>query len=244
MSAARPIADVTARPSDASGHAHAVRAMFDRIAPTYDLLNRVLSGGLDASWRRRAVDALRQAPRGASLDLCAGTLDLTLLLARARPEGRLVACDFSQAMLERGRTKVPRAELVIADAQALPFEDAAFAATICGFGMRNVADLPGALREVRRVTAPGGVFVTLEFFRPSRLPTRLFHLTYARAVLPTLGGLVSGDRSAYAYLARSMRGFLSRAQYEHAVTEAGFVRVSGEDLTLGAASIVRAEATA
>jgi ubiquinone/menaquinone biosynthesis methyltransferase len=236
-----PIADVSARAPDEGGHTDAVRDMFGRIAPTYDLLNRVMSGGLDVSWRQKAIAALAAAPPGPSLDLCAGTLDLTVMLDRARPLDRLIASDFSEPMLNRGRAKVPRAEIVVADAQALPFQDASIAAVVCGFGIRNVADPKKALAELRRVLLPGGVFVTLEFFRPSRLTTRVFHKAYASVLLPAVGGLLSGDRSAYAYLARSMDGFFSRAQYEHAVAEAGFVRVTGEDLTLGVASIVRAE---
>ena len=236
-----PIADVSARAPDLGGHADGVRDMFGRIAPTYDLLNRVLSGGLDVAWRQRAVDALEGAPRGPSLDLCAGTLDLTVMLDRARPHQRLIASDFSEPMLLQGRAKVPRAEIVVADAQALPFEDASLAAVICGFGIRNVADPEKAVREVRRVLVPGGVFVTLEFFRPSRLATKLFHRVYASLLLPAVGGLLSGDRGAYAYLARSMDGFLSLAEYERAVTQAGFVGVKSEALTLGVASIVRAQ---
>jgi len=236
-----PIASVAARAPQAEHHTDAVRDMFGRIAPTYDLLNRVLSGGLDAAWRRKAVDALQGAPGGASLDLCAGTLDLTVLLDRARPYDRLIASDFSEPMLNLGRSKAPRAEIVVADAQELPFADGSIAATVCGFGVRNVADTAKALREIRRVMAPGGVFVTLEFFRPSRLPTRLFHRAYASVLLPAVGGLLSGDRGAYAYLARSMDGFLSRTEYERLLSAAGFVRVKSEDLTLGVASIVRAE---
>ncbi len=244
-SAVAPIADVTTRAIEGApdGHTDAVRDMFGRIAPTYDLLNRLLSGGLDVAWRQRAIAALGGAPRGPSLDLCAGTLDLTALLDRARPHERLIACDFSEPMMREGRAKVPRAEIVVADAQALPFADASLAAVVCGFGIRNVADTEKAIREVRRVLVPGGVFVTLEFFRPSRLPTRLFHRAYATCLLPAVGGLVSGDRDAYAYLARSMDGFFSRPEYERAVTQAGFVRVTGDDLTLGVASIVRGEAS-
>ena len=236
-----PVADVNARELAPDAHSGAVRDMFGRIAPTYDLLNHVLSGGLDAAWRRRAIDRLAGAPSGPSLDLCAGTLDLTVLLDKARPYDRLIASDFSEPMLDRGRSKVPRAEVVVADAQALPLADASMAAVVCGFGIRNVGEPRRALAEVRRILAPGGVFVTLEFFRPVRLATRAFHRAYASVLLPAVGGLLSGDRSAYAYLARSMDGFMSRAEYESALAEAGFVNVRGEDLTLGVASVVRAE---
>jgi ubiquinone/menaquinone biosynthesis methyltransferase len=218
--------------------------MFERIAPTYDLLNRVLSAGSDRRWRARAVAELKTAPAGPVLDLCAGTMDLSALVAAERPHDRLVAVDFSPAMLEAGSRKAPRAQVVVADAQSLPFEKGTFTAVICGFGMRNLADVSRGVREVSRVLRPGGVFVTLELFRPVRAVSRVFHQAYASVILPMLGGVVSGDRGAYDYLARSMTGFLSRAEYEELLRRCGFARVEGRDLTLGVASIVRAEVTA
>jgi ubiquinone/menaquinone biosynthesis methyltransferase len=236
------VPDVAARAAASKGHATAVQAMFGRIAPTYDLLNHLLSGGLDIAWRRRAVAALAGAPEGAVLDLCAGTMDLTALVARARPTSRLVAADFSEAMLERGKRKVSRAEVVVADAHALPFRDREMAAVICGFGVRNLADPRRALGEVHRVLAPGGVFVTLEFFRPESAPSRALHRAYASVLLPLVGGALSGDRGAYAYLAESMAGFMTRGEFEATLSDAGFSRVCGRSLTLGVASVVRAEA--
>jgi ubiquinone/menaquinone biosynthesis methyltransferase len=234
--------EVADRALESEAHATAVRTMFGRIAPTYDLLNHLLSGGVDVAWRRRAVALLATAPEGTTLDLCAGTMDLTVLLDRARPRGRLIAADFSEAMLANGRKKVPRAEIVVADAQRLPFGMGEMSAVVCGFGARNVTDPLALLREVRRILAPGGVFVTLEFFRPETTVARAFHRTYASFVLPVVGGVLSGDRIAYAYLAKSMKRFLSRSQYENALESAGFTAVSGEDLTFGVASVVRAEA--
>jgi ubiquinone/menaquinone biosynthesis methyltransferase len=238
-----PVAELEARRGAEADHVRAARSMFDRIAPTYDVLNRVLSMGIDRSWRARAVAEAATSPRGPVLDLCAGTMDLTAMLARSRPvEDRIVAVDFAPAMLEAGRGKAPRAEVVVADAAALPFEDASFAAVTCGFGVRNLADPVAVAREVRRLLRPGGVFVTLELFRPTRPVTRAFHRAYAELVLPVVGGLVSGDRRAYEYLARSMAGFLSRKEYERALSGVGFDHVMGFDLTLGVASIVRAQA--
>lgn len=236
-----PIADVHARRGEEGVHGSASRRMFDRIAPTYDTINRLMSAGIDGRWRARAVAELSGGPPGPVLDLCAGTMDLTALVARARPKDRVVALDFSPAMLARGRGKAPHAETVVGDASALPFADGEFAAVVCGFGMRNLADPRAGAREVLRVLRPAGVFVTLELFRPSRLATRAFHQAYARVVLPTLGGWLSGDRGAYEYLAKSMTGFLRRREYERTLGDVGFASVRGFDLTLGVASIVRAE---
>jgi ubiquinone/menaquinone biosynthesis methyltransferase len=232
---------MAARAQGEEAHAGAVRAMFDRIAPTYDRLNRVLSAGIDVAWRKQAVRALRHAPEGPILDLCAGTMDLTAMVAEAYPDRRVVAADFAAQMLAAGAAKAPRAERVVADALDLPFADGVFAGVICGFGVRNLSDPARGAREARRVLKPGGRLVVLEFFRPTTLATRAFHAAYARAVLPTVGGLVSGDRGAYAYLAASMKGFLSRAEYQAMLAREGFAHVRGEDLTLGVASIVQAE---
>jgi len=236
-----PIPALNERAAHEGEHGGAVRAMFDRIAPTYDLLNRVMSGGVDVAWRKRAIRELEGAPEGGVLDLCAGTMDLTVMLANARPNARIVASDFAAQMRAAGKHKVARAETVVADAMDMPFADNEFAAVICGFGMRNLSDPMRGAREVRRVLRRGGVFVTLELFRPARPVTRAFHTAYAKVVLPTVGGIISGDRGAYAYLAKSMEGFLSRAEYETGLRDAGFVNVRGVDLTLWIASIVRAE---
>jgi len=234
----QPIPEVRARRGEEAAHGEAARGMFERIAPSYDSINHLMSAGIDRRWRDRTVAELASAPHGPVLDLCAGTMDLTALVARARPGQRVVALDFSPAMLEAGRSKVPSAEVVVGDATSLPFADGEFAAVVCGFGMRNLGDPARGVREARRVLRPGGVFVTLELFRPSRLATRAFHRAYARLVLPTVGGLLSGDRGAYRYLAKSMAGFLSREEYEATLRTAGFALVRGVDLTLGVASIV------
>lgn len=236
-----PLADVTARKEHAGAHARGVRTMFDRIAPTYDALNRVLSFGVDARWRVRAVTALLDGlPPGPVLDLCAGTLDLSVVIAAHAAGRHVVAVDLSPEMLAHGASKVRGldVETRVGDAAALEFPDAHFAGVIAGFGMRNVSITERAVREALRVLGPGGRFVTLEFFRPERVVTRLFHATYATALLPFVGGLISRDRRAYRYLAASMKGFLSRGEYETLLARAGFERIHGDSLLLGIASVV------
>ena len=241
----RPVARLDER-KDAPGHASANRAMFDRIAPTYDVLNKLMSFGIDRGWRAKAIVLLGQgrADVGPVLDLCAGTLDLSAMVEEAFPGERIVACDFSAPMLERGKDKVSRTERVVGDALALPFEDASFGSVICGFGMRNLADLRAGIREARRVLRPGGTFVTLELFAPKLLRTRAVHAAALRTALPVLGAVVARDRDAYAYLAESMAGFVTRAQYEALLVEEGFEAVTATDLTMGVAAIVKATASA
>ncbi len=239
MANSQPIAAVDERTGRHEAHGAAVRAMFDRIAPTYDLLNRVLSAGLDVRWRNKAVAELADAPAGELLDLCAGTLDLSAAIERAYPARDVVAVDFAADMLERGRSKVSRTSIVVGDAMALPFEGGRFAGAICGFGLRNLGEPGRGIAEARRVLRPGGRLVILEFFRPSERAriTRAMHAGFAR-VLPTVGKVVSHDAEAYRYLAQSMASFVTVAECESLLRAHGFRDVRSEALTFGVASIV------
>lgn len=213
-----------------------VQRMFDTIAPTYDTLNRVLSLGIDQSWRKRAVKLLGDVEGKWVLDACAGTLDLSQI-AVAQAKARVVAADFSQAMLKEGRHKTS-AGIVVADTMRLPFADGVFSGALCGFGLRNLPDARAGLAELRRVLAPGAALVILEFFRPRRTFTRVVQALYNQRVLPFVGGAISGDCAAYKYLANSIAGFHARDEVEAMAREVGFSAARGQDLTAGVASLV------
>ena len=187
-----------------------VRRMFDRIAPRYDLLNRLMTAGLDRRWRALAADVAEVRPGGRVLDCCTGTGDLALELARrVGPQGEVTALDFSEEMLVRARDKARHApapiRIVAGDALALPFEDDAFEAATVAFGVRNLDDLDRGLAEMARVVRPGGRVVILEITTPRRL--RRFYAMWFDHVVPQLGRLVARDRAAYTYLPASVRRF-------------------------------------
>jgi ubiquinone/menaquinone biosynthesis methyltransferase len=239
----KPIAELDGRRGREDDHGGAVRTMFDRIAPTYDRLNRVMSGGLDVRWRRRAIEPIADAPAGDVLDLCAGTLDFAAEIERTYPDRHVVAADFAREMLDRGASKVKRVETVVADALALPFADGRFAAIVCGFGLRNLSDVDKGLDEATRVLKPGGHLIYLELFRPPAglrgTTVRVFHDAVAKTLLPAVGSMIAKDRAAYAYLARSMATFITREELERKLRARGYADVRGEDVGFGVASIVR-----
>lgn len=219
-----------------------VRATFEQIAPRYDLLNHLLSFNIDRRWRRRALRALgwTRAPNGSYLDLCAGTLDVGAQLAAERGfNGFIVGADFAPAMLRGGKGKAPRTVLapVAADAQQLPLPDASMDGAIVAFGIRNVASLDAALREANRILRPGARFVILEFTTPRSALLRWGYQLYFHHVLPLIGGVISGHRTAYRYLPRSVANFPAEAELAARMTSAGFANVSWESLTLGVAAV-------
>lgn len=217
-------------------------AMFDRIAERYDLLNRIISLGIDQRWRRLTCAALELPEGGRALDLATGTADLALLIARTYPSASVVGVDPSDKMLEQGRLKVSaqglaeRIELVTGDAQALAFEDNHFDATSIAFGIRNVPDRLQGLREMARVTKPSGRVAILELSEPRKGllgPVARFHV---HTVVPWVGGLLSGAKE-YRYLQRSIAAFPPPETFASLMAEAGLEVLRVQPLTFGVAHL-------
>lgn len=225
-----------------AGKAAYVRSAFSEIAPRYDLLNHLLSFNIDKAWRRRAVIQLHvgRDPSGVYLDLCAGTLDVSVELARSKGfRGSVVSIDFAEPMLKAGKSKVSEMSVdpVTGDALHLPLKSGSMSGAIVAFGIRNVADLDAGLREVHRVLAPGARFVILEFSTPRSPLINAAYQLYFRHLLPAVGGLISGHRTAYSYLPRSVANFPVMEELARRMRAAGFSEVTWRSLTLGIAAI-------
>jgi demethylmenaquinone methyltransferase / 2-methoxy-6-polyprenyl-1,4-benzoquinol methylase len=195
-----------------------VRAMFDRIARVYDLMNSVMTAGMHHRWRERAADLACVGPGSRALDVATGTGDLAIELARRGAE--VSGLDFSEPMLELARGKAPGLDWVQGDALELPYLDGEFDAATVGFGARNFSDLDRGLREMARVTRPGGRVVVLEITTPQKAPLSWFFRMWFDSVVPVLGR-VAGDPDAYTYLPSSVRRFPGPRELASALAEAG-----------------------
>ena len=194
-----------------------VRRMFDRIAPVYDAMNRLMTAGLDQRWRRETAAAVVQ-PGDRVLDICCGTGDLALAAVEAG--GKVTGLDFSEPMLERARAKSPGVEWVSGDALALPFGDGSFDAVTTGFGLRNLADAEQGLAEMRRALKPGGRVAILEITRPRGVLAPFYRLWFD-GVIPLAGKVLPGG-AAYSYLPASVRRFPDPQGLAKLMDEAGF----------------------
>jgi demethylmenaquinone methyltransferase/2-methoxy-6-polyprenyl-1,4-benzoquinol methylase len=211
--------------------------MFDRIARRYDLVNTVLSGGTDAGWRKRAASATGLTAGGSALDVACGSGKLSAELARiAGPGGRVVGLDFSHQMLEIARRDHPGIEFVEGDALNLPFDDESFDASTIAFGLRNLADPVRGLREMLRVVRHRAV--VLEFVKPPRGPVGGAYRLYLRALLPAIGGAISGQRSAYKYLSDTVDSYRTPEELRVMAAAAGWTNVRYEGLAMGTVGIV------
>jgi demethylmenaquinone methyltransferase/2-methoxy-6-polyprenyl-1,4-benzoquinol methylase len=215
--------------------------MFTRIARRYDLMNTLMTGGRHHAWRRFAAASASTAPAGPVLDLATGTADLAIALQATGRE--VVGADFSMGMLTEakrklaGRAAAPRIPLVAADALALPFADRSFACVTSAFLLRNLGDLPTGLREMRRVTRPGGLVIALEIIRPGVPGWDALFALYFRRVVPLIGALIAGDRQAYTYLPKSVDRYLSPRALARLMTDLGFRDVTFRRYGLGAIAL-------
>jgi demethylmenaquinone methyltransferase / 2-methoxy-6-polyprenyl-1,4-benzoquinol methylase len=219
-----------------------VRSLFDAIAHRYDLLNHLLSGGIDFYWRRRAIRHLREIQPKRILDVATGTADFAIAALRLNPE-RIVGVDIAEEMLKIGREKVAKRKLdsiitlLAGEAEHLNFDTGSFDAATVAFGARNFEDLQAGLAEMRRILRPGGKIVVLEFSRPSRFPFKQAYFFYFKNILPLIGRLVSRHDTAYEYLPDTVLKFPEGEKFLGILGDVGFSSVSQERLTLGIATI-------
>jgi demethylmenaquinone methyltransferase/2-methoxy-6-polyprenyl-1,4-benzoquinol methylase len=229
-----PVTDVSKAPQKIAG-------MFDAIAARYDLLNHLLSAGIDIQWRARAIASLRLTGMERVVDLCTGTGDLAIAALRGRPRGaaRVVGIDFAGAMLRVAAHKIARARLadrvtlVRGDATRIPVADSSADAVTIAFGIRNVERIDAACAEIRRVLKRRGRLAILEFAVPTTPGVSRLYLWYCRSVLPRIGRAVSRHSAAYEYLPASIDAFVAPAEFVKVLRQAGFVDVAAVPLTFG-----------
>jgi demethylmenaquinone methyltransferase/2-methoxy-6-polyprenyl-1,4-benzoquinol methylase len=213
-----------------------VRGMFGRIAPRYDLLNHLLSLNIDRYWRARTVSSVAEIlalPGAQVLDVCCGTGDLTLALESRSRSADVYGSDFCHPMLEMAKGKAAQAKLFEADALQLPVADASLDLVSTAFGFRNLTNYHSGLLELRRILKPGGTLAILEFSTPPNALLASAYGFYSRAVLPAIGGMLSGSKDAYAYLPESVRKFPDADGLADRMRDAGFVNVRFERMTFG-----------
>lgn len=220
--------------------AEQIREMFDRIALGYDRQNTLFSLDRDRAWRRRAARLASLRPGDTALDLCTGTGKLAAELLRyVRPGGRVVGVDFSPQMLELARRRAPGVEFQLGDVMALPFGDGSVDAVTIAFGLRNLVNREGGLREMRRVLKPGGRLVILEFPTPPRGLASLPYRLYLTRVMPVVAGWLGEDRQAYEYLATTVQAFPSPLELARLMEQAGFGEVQVQRMTGGIVALHR-----
>jgi demethylmenaquinone methyltransferase / 2-methoxy-6-polyprenyl-1,4-benzoquinol methylase len=212
-----------------------VRGMFDRIAPRYDLLNHLLSMNIDRYWRSRTVARVAKIlgqPGARVVDVCCGTGDLTVALQSRGPSAKVFGSDFSHRMLTAAQRKCQSA-LLEADALQLPIADASLDLVTIAFGFRNLANYRAGLAELKRILKPSGTLAILEFSTPPNAALAGMYQFYSRAILPKIGGMISGSQDAYTYLPESVRNFPDAEGLANQMRDAGFAKVRFERMTAG-----------
>ena len=214
-----------------------VRRMFDAVAKRYDVTNTVLSAGIDRKWRKEMIAAVDARPGDRVLDLAAGTGVSSVAFAEAGVQ--VVPCDFSVGMLQAGKKVRPTLDFVAGDGTKLPFADDTFDAVTISFGLRNFVDTVAGLREMRRVTRPGGRLVVCEFSHPTNAAFRTLYLEYLMKGLPAIAKAASSSPDAYVYLAESIRAWHDQAGLSRLLQEAGWTSVEHRNLTGGIVALHR-----
>jgi demethylmenaquinone methyltransferase/2-methoxy-6-polyprenyl-1,4-benzoquinol methylase len=223
-----------------------VRRMFDSIAKKYDLMNRMMTMGIDKLWRRRAVKLVAKTRPKTILDIATGTADLAIALARKAHEAQITGVDLSEGMIEIGRQKVEHARLgdrinlKAADALALPFEDNSFDIITVAYGVRNFEHLDKGYAEMHRVLAPGGMLCVLELTTPKSKFVRPFYNFYTRVIIPAVGRMVSKDDRAYTYLPESIAAVPAREEMTRLMTNARFTHARYKSMTFGTCTLYTA----
>ncbi len=224
------------------GKKEQVAEMFNNISKRYDLLNHVLSMGIDILWRKKAVRMLKPFAPKVILDIATGTGDFAIESSRLKPS-KIYGVDISEGMLDVGRKKIKAKkledviEMQLGDSENMAFEDNFFDAVTVAFGVRNYENLKLGLSEMYRVMKPGGHVVIIEFSKPSRFPVKQLYNFYFKAILPTIGKVVSKDQSAYTYLPESVSAFPYGDRFINIMKEVGFIETKAVPLTLGISSI-------
>jgi len=219
-----------------------VESMFDNISSNYDGLNRVISFGIDQSWRKKVIKLVSDSQANSVIDIATGTGDLAIALAKAKIKN-VIGLDISNGMLDVGRKKIKaldlqdKIDMVQADSENLPYDDNSFDAATVAFGVRNFENLDKGLSEINRVLKPGGLFVVLETSNPTKFPFKQGYFFYSKYILPSIGKLFSKDKSAYRYLSESASVFPFGEAFNNILKKNGFINVKDFPQTFGAATI-------
>jgi len=216
--------------------------MFDNISENYDGLNRVISLGIDVSWRKKVVKLVGENNPQQILDIATGTGDLALMMTSLNPK-KIIGLDISEGMLEVGKQKIAKAnksetiEMIVGDSENIPFEDNTFDAITVSFGVRNFENLDKGLTEILRVLKPNGKFVVLETSNPTKFPFKQGYKFYTNFILPLIGKIFSKDKTAYAYLSKSANSFPFGKAFNNILKKNGFKNPRNIPVTFGVASI-------
>ncbi len=228
-----------------AGKKEQVTTMFDNISKEYDGLNRVISFGIDISWRKKVTEIVSRNNPKQILDIATGTGDLALMMSQVNPD-KIIGLDISAGMLGVGKQKVAKAnlsdkiEMIVGDSENMPFHDDTFDAITVSFGVRNFANLDKGLKEVRRVLKPNGTFVILETSNPTKFPFKQGYKFYTSFILPIIGKIFSRDKMAYSYLCESANSFPFGKAFDNILQKNGFINTEYKPVTFGVATIYSA----